>query len=143
MKKTLIIILLIFFLIAVSTYLFLINVNNIQKNLKKDSEQYGLYLNQNIYGTELATLINKAIDQNEKNKIAKDEKNYYIVNDVNSIKIEVKMNTTDKTYAMEEIYNNNITEFVKYFNLAEFKCTVIEYHMKTGKLSKMVFEEVK
>jgi len=43
---------------------------------------------------------------------------------------------------MEEIYNNKITSFVQNFNFISFKCTRIEYHEKTGKISKLVFEEL-
>ena len=83
------------------------------------------------------------IDQNEKNKIEKNEKGYYIDNKQNSIKIDLKMTTIDKTYPMEEIYNNQITNFVQNFNQIKFKCTKIEYHENTKKISKMVFEELK
>ena len=62
--------------------------------------------------------------------------------DNNSIKIELKMITIEKTYPMEEIYNNDITKFVENFNLVKFKCTKIEYHKNTGKISKITFEEL-
>lgn len=143
MKKTLIIILLIFFVITVATYVFLTNLSYATRSIKNENEQYECFLNREIYGADLATLINKAVDQNEKNEIKKDKKGYYIENSEKSVKIEVKMKTVDKTYAMEEIYNNDITEFVRYFNLAKFKCINIEYHNKTKRVSKMIFEEVK
>ena len=50
--------------------------------------------------------------------------------------------TIEKTYPMELIYKNNITNFVKNFNVILFKCTNIEYHKTTGKVSKLIFEQV-
>ena len=38
---------------------------------------------------------------------------YYIDNNQNSIKIDLKMTTIDKTYPMEEICNNQITNFLQ------------------------------
>ena len=78
----------------------------------------------------------------EKNGIQKDDNNYYVENQENSIKIEIKLILTEKTYPMEEIYDKDTDEFVKYFSLENFKCTNIEYHQKTGKISKMLFEQI-
>ena len=58
------------------------------------------------------------------------------------IKINVKMNTNGKTYQMETFYNNDITKFVENFNLVKFKCTKIEYHKNSGRISKLYFEEI-
>lgn len=120
----------------------LITLNTTNRIIREENSEYEYYLNKNIDGTEVTTLINKAINQNENNNIQKNEKGHYIENDENSIKIEIKMITIDKTYPMEEIYNNDITKFVQNFTLIEFKCTNIEYHKKTGKISKIIFEQV-
>lgn len=106
------------------------------------NKQYETYLGQEIYGAEIATLINKVTEQNEKNNVQKDEKGYYIDNGTNSIKIDLKMITVEETYPMELIYKNNITNFVKNFNVILFKCTNIEYHKQTGKISKLTFEQI-
>lgn len=142
MKKTLISIILIIFVLTASTYLFLLNLQNKQRAVRDENQEFEYYLNKTIYGKDLATIIDRAIDKNEKNRIEKDEKNHYIENEENSIRIEVKIEETKKTYAMEEIYKNNIQEFMKHFNLAKFTCTMIEYHNKTGKIKKMVFQEI-
>lgn len=142
MKKLLITLLILFMIIIFSIYALFIN-NKAQRNsLENYNKEYEEYLNKTIYGTELATLINKVTNINENNKIKKDEKNHYIGNGENSIKIEITMVLTEKTYPMEEIYNKNTEEFVKYFNLEKFKCTKIEYHNKTGKISRMLFEQI-
>ena len=142
MKKTFFIVSAVIFIIVCIAYTFLINLRAEKEEIKKDNMQYEQYLNQEILGTKLATLISKVVDQNERNGIAKDEKGYYINNGENSIKIDLKMTTIDKTYPMEEIYNNKITSFVENFNFISFECTSIEYHKKTGRISKLVFEEL-
>lgn len=142
MKNTLFIILAIFLIIICITCGFLINVRAEKAKINKENNEYEQYLNKEILGTELATLINKVVDENEKNTVQKNEKGYYIDNGENSVKIDLKMTTIDKTYPMEEIYNNHITLFVQNFNFIRFKCTSIEYHKKTGRISKLVFEEL-
>ena len=90
----------------------------------------------------LLSRLSKVTEQNERNNVSKDENGYYIDNGTNSIKIDLKMITIEKTYPMELIYKNNITNFVKNFNVILFKCTNIEYHKTTGKVSKLIFEQV-
>lgn len=142
MKKLLLILLSLFIIIIFSIYGLLINNEKQNEDLKNYNKEYEQYLNKTINGTELATLINKVININEKNGIQKDDNNYYVENQENSIKIEIKLILTEKTYPMEEIYNKDTAEFVKHFSLEEFKCTSIEYHNKTRKISKMLFEQI-
>lgn len=142
MKKTFFIILSIIFIIVCITYTFLIELRAEKAQILKDNMQYEQYLNKQILGTELATLISKVVDSNQRNDVQKDGKGYYINNEQNSIRIDLKMTTIDKTYPMEEIYNNKITSFVQNFNFISFECTSIEYHKKTGRISKLVFEEL-
>lgn len=123
MRNTIIIFAIIFIIILSSVYGMYLEIQNEKRQVGKYNLEYETYLNQTMLGTEVVTAMNKAIDQNEKNKIPKDERNYYIDNGENSIKIYVKMITIDKTYPMEEFYNNGMITFVKNFNLIEFKCT--------------------
>lgn len=142
MKQSFLIILAILFVIICVVCTFLINTQAEKNAIKKENAEYEEYLNKEVLGTDVATLISKTIDKNEKNNIPKDEKQHYIDNSENSIKIDLKMTTINKTYPMEEIYNNQITLFVKNFNLIKFKCTSIEYHEETHRVSKLVFEEL-
>lgn len=142
MKKAMLLVLIPISAITFSVIGLLITLNTTNKNIAKENSEYNYYLGKEIYGTEVATLMNKAINQNEKNEISKDEKGYYIENEEDSLKIELKMITVKKTYAMEEIYNHDMYQFLENFNLIKFKCTSIEYHKKTGKISKMVFEQL-
>ena len=142
MKQSFLLILAIIFIVICIVSGTIINIQTENREISNYNSNYEKYLNKEIRGTEVATLINKVIDQNEKNNVQKDERGYYIDNNQNSIKIDLKMTTIDKTYTMEEIYNNQITNFVQNFNQIKFKCIKIEYHKDTKKISKMIFEEL-
>lgn len=142
MRQSFLLVLAIVFIIVCIICIVLINIQAKQNVIKQENSEFEKYLNKEILGTELASLISKVVDKNEKNIVLKDEKGYYIENSENSIKIDLKMATINKTYPMEEIYNNEIVLFVQNFNLITFKCTSIEYHKKTGRVSKLIFEEL-
>jgi len=110
------------------------------KVISNQNKEYEQYLQNEIYGTDVITLINRAISSNEENNILKDEKGYYINNNKNSIQIDLVMITDEEKgkttiYKMETISKVGITEFIKNFNTARFKCTKIEYHLQTGRIS--------
>ena len=140
MKKNIIIISLVLIVIIIICVVG-INVNSKVSNITlKENEEYEKYLKDRIYGTDVVTLINKAISNNETNNITKDEKGFYISNNENSITIDIVMITNEEkekttTYKMETIYKVGITEFIKNFNTAEFECTKKEYHSQTGKIA--------
>ena len=142
MKKTVLIIAIPIVIILFSICGLFITQKTTIRNIKKYNSQYEYYINKSIYGTELVTLINKVINENEINKVEKDEKGFFIENNENSIKINIKMNTNGKTDQMETFYNNDITKFVENFNLVKFRCNKIEYHKKSGRVSKLYFEEI-
>ena len=140
MKKNVIIISLILFTIIIICYIG-INVNlKMNKGIKQQNREYEQYLENEIYGTDVVTLINKAINENESNNIPKDEKGFYINNNQNSITIELVMITDQEkqettTYKMEAISKVGIKEFIKNFNTEKFKITKIEYHKETGHIA--------
>ena len=45
------------------------------------------------------------------------------------------------TFAATNVVND-VRNFVKNFNVILFKCTNIEYHKETGKVSKLIFEQI-
>ena len=102
MKKNLFIILGIFLIIIAFLVYFYYNTIKIDIISQSINREYEQYLEENILGSTLMTLINKASNQNEKNGIEKDEKNTYIENDTNSIKIEVKFLESDKTFSKKK-----------------------------------------
>lgn len=139
MKKNILIISLILVLIIFISILG-ININSKTRRVAMhQNKEYEQYLKDEIYGTDVITLINKATSSNETNKVTKDEKGLYIDNNKNSIKIDIVMITDEEkqettVYKMEAISKVGITEFIKNFNIAKFKCTKTEYHKQTGKI---------
>ena len=109
---------------------------------KRENNQFESYLNQEFYGADVVTLINKAYDNNLTNQVEKDKEGKFVENDNNSIKIDIKMTDTDTVYDMETLYAGGMDTFVKYYNTIKFKCTKIEYHQKTKKVSYLYFEQI-
>ena len=95
---------------------------------KKSNLAFEKYLNEEVYGTDLATVINRAVDRNEKN-------------DENYINIEIKMLDDDSVYKMEKFYNVGIQNFINYYGNIKFKCTDIEYHSATNQVKYLLFEQ--
>ena len=140
MKKTLIFILCLIIIVISLFYIKYEQYRNEQKEINKENLEYEMYLNKEILGTELTSIINRAVDSNERNSVLKNEEGFYIENDRNSILIDVKMLDEDKTYKMEMFYNNGITKFVELYELIHFECTKINYN-KSGRVSYMLFEQ--
>ena len=116
---------------------------SVQKQANKEFEQY---LQKDIYGTDVVTLINKAIDNNKKCNVAQDEKGNYIENNEDSIVIELVMITNEekqktKTYRMETIDKVGINEFISNFNTEKFQITKIDYHESSGKVKYIEISE--
>lgn len=99
MKKIIIFFIIVIILIcfiAIKYYNYKINYNNVV-NLNSEYEQY---LNKEIQGVELASLINKTIDKNKKNDIEQNDNGEFIQNDKNSIEIEIYIKDNETTYKM-------------------------------------------
>lgn len=90
------------------------------------------------------SIINKTIDTNQKNDIAKNSEGYYIDNGDDSIQIEIIFIYKDetKTVKMEDIAESGTESFIKTYSTANFKCTKIEYHTKTKNVKSLTFEEI-
>ncbi len=140
-KQTILILIAILVIVLVVAFAVAQNANA-EKELSRYNEQYNKYLDKEVLGTEVASLINKAMDTNEKNNIDKDEKQYYIQNSTNSIKIYIKLEPEGENFPMERIVNLGMTEFVKNFNLEDFTCTKVNYHKETGKVREIYFEVI-
>ena len=72
----------------------------------------------------------------------KDSNGEFVENDLNSIKINIKMIDNDNSYSMEKIAANGIENFIDYYNKIQFKCTNIEYHKNTNMVKSMIFEQI-
>lgn len=141
MKKFIVFLICIAIIVATISYMYL-NYKAVYKEAKIKNAQYESYENKEIYGTDLATLINKAVDDNAKNEVQKDEQGNYISNEENSIRIDIKFIDDNKIHSMEEIYKSGTDLFVRYYNQIKFKCTSIEKHTKTGRIKYMFFEQI-
>ena len=144
MNRTLIIIISVILIIcAILLSIFYANKEkyNVQQKFNMRYEQY---LNKEIIGTNIATIINQAVDDNERAMIKKDKNNKYIQDDINSIYIEIKITefAKEEIYTMETLYNGGMSEFVKYYGQIKFKCDKIEYNSK-GQVKYMLFEQIK
>ena len=100
MKKTLIYIISIVIVICVLIVSKLYKSKEYMVEIKKFNTKYEKYINNELIGTEVASVINQAVDDNEYERIKKDENGKYIQNDENSINIEVKITE----FSEEQIY---------------------------------------
>ncbi|MCI8383631.1 MAG: hypothetical protein HFJ33_01990 [Clostridia bacterium] len=141
MKKLAIFFLLIVIIVVGISYLYL-NYKASYYEAQKENKQFSSYENQEIFGVELATIINKAVDNNQNNEVEKDNKKKYMDNDNNSIKIEVQMIDNEKKYDMETLYAGGMNQFVQFYSQIKFKCTQIQYHKTTNKVKYMLFEQI-
>ena len=148
MKKTVLYILLAVFIIVLVLYVNISNAIAKQRKAENFNNQFEAYLNKDLSGNDIATIINKAIDNNEKNSIQKDEKGFYIDNGETTIRVELNMISYNEeneivynTYQMEAVDKLGIASFLENYNTATFKCSNIEYHQKTGQVSKIVIEQ--
>lgn len=132
------IVLIIVAIIAYKVYDYKVNQNNMANNNKT----YNSFYEKEVLGTDVATLINKAIDNNNKNSVEKSDEGVYINNNNNSINIDIKFKDLDKPISMERIDELDSIKFVQNFGGFSFKCTKIEYHEKTGNVKYMYFEQV-
>ncbi len=142
MKKTIIIISVIAICIVISiTYAYSLYKDDINQ-IQKFNNQFSQYINQEFFGTELATIINLAIDNNEKYNIAKDTSGKYIPDDLYSVRIDVYMTDTQKTYSMETLNAGEISNLVNNYSNIQFKCTKVEYHKSNKRISYLYIEQI-
>ena len=141
MKRNLVLIIIIFIIIILFLFVALKNAEAKERDIKKANFEYEQYTNREISGVELTTIINMAMNNNEKNKVEKNEDGFYI-EDNNSIKIAIHIKTNDTTYQMETIYSHGMNQFIQNFNSVTFKATDVEYNEATEKISKIVFEQI-
>ena len=141
MKKTIIILLAILIILVLALFLKKYTEYKAVKNeIKQENLNYEFYLNKQVYCNDITSLINKAMDSNEKNKVKKDEKGFYIPNNENSVKIQITTIDLDEniTYDMESFYYGGMETFYTLYNNIIFECSKI-YYNKLGKVSYVLF----
>ena len=151
MKKVILGILLVVMIVIIIIFIK-INTNIAKKKEVLDfNQEYEAYLEKDLYGIDVVSVINKAMDNNETYHIPRDENGRYIEDGKNSIKVELQLiskvnEKTDEytmvTHPMERIQEVGLEGFITNFNLTRFQCTTIEYHKETGRVSKLVFVQI-
>ena len=141
MKKVIMFLAIIVIIIVTLVGYRYISYKNHYKEIQKENSDFDKYKDQEVYGLDVASLINMAIDKNTKNKIEKDDNGNFITNEENSIEIEIYMTDNDTTYKMESISNSGIEQFLQYYKDIKIKCSKIEYHKNTGRVKYILFEQ--
>lgn len=144
MKKGIIILIICIIVIMTPIVLMITRYQAERNEVKKFNLEYEQYKEKNIYGTNIGSLINYAINNNEKYNIEKNEDGTYIDDNKYCMRIEVEMLSAENeykliTYSMETIAALGTERFVSNFNILEFKCKEITYNTY-GRVNKLVFE---
>lgn len=139
------------FIVAVIVILIAVKIsdNNTKKSaILSFNAQFEEYKNRTLYGTDVTSIINKAIDNNDLNEVKKDDDGNYIQDDMNSIKIEIILLSTDKDgnvnevqYPMETLQKAGLDGFITRFSVTPFECSSIEYK-DSGRISKIVLKQL-
>ena len=148
MKKIVFSILLVVVLIVA---VICINISDRNMKRNKSSEfnsQFEKYIGQTIYGTDVLSIINKAIDNNANTGVQKDAEGFYIEDDQNSVKVQITLlsskddgEVVEVTHQMETLEKAGLDKFIASFNLTEFKCTNADYN-KEGRISKIYLKQL-
>lgn len=141
MKKFIIFLIIVIIIISCITYIYLNQKANFN-DAKFQNMKYENYLNKEVYGGQVASIINKAIDNNKKEQVSQDGNGIYQDNTSTSISVQIKFLDNDKIYEMENLYAGGIDNFINYYNHIKFKCTKIEYHKSTYKVRYILFEQI-
>ena len=145
MKNFFIVLLTIFLIISL---IIVININNntrAEKEKQNYNKEFEFYNKESILGTDITTVINKAIDQNIKHNVQKDSSGFYINNNTNSIHINVSFEAladNSKVYKMEELEQKGLEQFNSLFGNSYYKCTSVTYHKSTGLIESMSFKAI-
>lgn len=141
MKKVIILFGTIVFIILIVFFYNYIQYQREELSINNFNQQYLEYNKDNLYGTDITTVINKAVNNNEKYKIQKDENGLYKEDENYSIKIYINLEEEGSIYPMESFYKVGITDFTKYFGELKFKCIKTEYK-ENGRISTMYFKAI-
>lgn len=142
MKKTVILALILCFICIIIFFIGFNNIKNTEGQIKQFNSEFEQYQDKIILGSNIATAINKAVDNNEKYNITKLEDNRYQSDEKFSVRIFVKLEENGQYFDMERIDSVGIGQFVKNFSLQDFKCSKIVYHSKTKRVSEVYFDVV-
>ena len=148
MKKIFFSIILVVVLILAIVLVGISDKNKKNNEISKFNAQFEKYNKETLYGTDILSIINKAIDNNEQYAIEKNQDGFYIENDTNSVKVEITLLTTDEDgktkeviHQMEELEKAGLDEFISIFNLTTFEFSKIEYNSQ-NRVSKIYVKQL-
>lgn len=141
MKKIAIFFIIIIAIVSTVAYIYLNQIAT-NRQLQKENAQFNIKKDQEMTGQDLATILNRILDTNEKNKIPKDKNGNYIENNENSIKMDITFTDVDITYNIERIGQAGISNFVQNYRGIIFKCSEVQYHKSTGRIKYIRFEQI-
>lgn len=141
MKKLFVFILTLLTILIILIYAYFNTVKFEKNMIKQNNSEYEAYLNKRVLGAEVTSLVNKIIDNNEKNKVKKDEHGFYIENNFNSILMQIKISDNDTLYNIESFYDAGMLNFIKYYDSVLFECKEIKYN-SLGKVNYLFLEQV-
>jgi len=96
------------------------------QKIQQQAQTYEAYKDTIIFGTDVATIINKIADENAHN--------------TNQIEVKLQFLESDQIYSMEPIIKQGIENFVQYYGARPFQCTNIDYEGK--RITTLWIEEV-
>ena len=124
------------------------NVNIEMKEISNFNEQFEQYKGEKLYGTDVLTLINKAIDNNNKYGVERDKEGNFIDNNQKSVRIILTLLTTnskgeilESVHPMEALEKRGLNDFISSFDKTSFECTDIEYN-SLGRVSKIMLKQL-
>ena len=127
MKKNILYILLILLIIIIVVVINISNNRIKQNTVSNFNTEFEKYKDKTLYGADILSIINKAIDNNKQKEIKKDEKGNYIEDEEFSIKVDLILlskddegNIEEVKYPMETLEKAGLEEFIKSFSITEF-----------------------
>ena len=142
MKKTIIVLICIFIAIIISLYTYYQSTQSVLQGVKKFNYQFEQYFDKEIYGADVVTIMSKAIDNNNKYDIARNEENKFIEDNKYCLKVMIKFKDVDQTFDMESIEKAGIEGFMQNFSKSTFKVIEYDYNEDSKRIGKIVIEEI-
>ena len=113
MKKTLLFILIALGIMLLILVGVIVNHRFLRIEAQKPNLEFEYILEKEMYGTDVVTIINKAINNNQKYEIQKDENGYYKNDNKYSIQVEIAFAGVENNYTMEQICNAGLENFMR------------------------------
>ena len=135
MKKTILFIVSIVLIICA----ILLSKYYMSKEIKEQIVQFNLKYEmyskkEEIFGRDIATLINQAVDDNELNRYKENTEEI-------NIQIKITEFKEEQIYEMKTLYGGGMNDFVKYYGQIPFKCIDTQYG-ENGQIRYLLFEQI-